>query len=88
MSRRPSLKSSQRFVMYIPNRLRQEIEGWVTKKGITLAEFGRDAFEAYLRDIKRKERDAQLAETCRLFDRQNNSVYQDWAPVEAQNWPV
>lgn len=86
MRRKPNLKSSQRFVMYIPNNLRAEIEGWVSKMGITLADFGRDAFIKYLDEIKRQERNAQLAETCRFFESNNVSVYREWASADKENW--
>jgi len=87
MSRRSAVKPNQRFVLYIPNSLRNEIENWVNKMGITFAEFGRDAFELYLNKKRKEERDAQLAETCRLFERKNNSVLNEWAGVEAETWP-
>ncbi|NIR53181.1 hypothetical protein GWO43_31455 [candidate division KSB1 bacterium] len=88
MSRKPNSKSSQRFVMYIPNNLREEIENWVDKMGITLAEFGREAFESYLKDIRREERNAKLAETCRIFEESNSSTYQEWQEMEDENWPA
>ncbi len=81
-------KSRQRFVMYIPNYLREEIEVWVNKKGITMAEFGRDAFESYLNDRRREERTQQLAETCRLFEDSNEQILKEWTVVENETWPV
>ncbi len=88
MSRRTAIKPNHRFVLHIPNSLRKEIEDWVNKMGITFAEFGRDAFESYLRNKRKEERDAQLAETCRLFERKSNSVLNEWAGVEAETWPA
>ncbi len=88
MSRRSAVKPNHRFVLYIPNSLRKEIENWVNKMGITFAEFGREAFELYLSEKRKEERDAQLAETCRLFERNNNSVLNEWAGVEAETWPA
>ncbi len=85
---RTAVKPSQRFVLYIPNTLRKEIEDWVNKMGITFTEFGRDAFELYLSNKRKEERDAQLAETCQLFESKNNRVLNDWAGVEAENWPA
>ncbi len=85
---RTAVKPSQRFVLYIPNTLRKEIEGWVNKMGITFAEFGRDAFELYLSHKRKEERNTQLAGTCRLFESENKSVLDDWAGVEAENWPA
>ena len=67
MSSRSAVKPNHRFVMYIPNSLRNEIEDWVNKMGITFAEFGREAFELYLHKKRKEEKNAQLAETCRLF---------------------
>lgn len=61
-------KTSQRFVMYIPFSLRREIDIWAEKMNMTLAEFGREAFESYLDNKKRQERDQQLMETCQLFE--------------------
>jgi len=29
-----------------------------------------------------------LAGTCQLFESKNNSVLNDWAGVEAENWPA
>ncbi len=81
-------KSRQRFVMYIPNNLREEIEVWVNKMGITMAEFGRDAFESYLSDKRREERNEQLAETCKIFEDGNELLLKDWAVVENENWPA
>jgi len=37
---------------------------------------------------RKEERDAQLAETCRLFERKSNSVLNEWAGVEAETWPA
>ncbi len=88
MSRRAAVKPNHRFVLYIPNALRKEIEDWVNKTGITFTEFGREAFELYLSEKRKEERDAQLAETCRLFERKNNSVLNEWAGVEAETWPA
>jgi len=88
MSRRSAVKPNHRFVLYIPNTLRKEIEDWVNKMGITFAEFGRDAFELYSDKKRKEEKNAQLAETCRLFENQNNGVLNDWAGVEAENWPA
>ncbi len=86
MRRKLNMKSSQRFVMYIPNNLRKEIEVCVNKMGITLADFGRDAFVAYLDEIKRRERTEQLAETCRLFESNNETIYREWATADNGNW--
>ncbi len=88
MSRRSAVKPNHRFVLYIPNSLRKEIENRVNKMGITFAEFGREAFELYLSEKRKEERDAQLAETCRLFERKNNGVLKEWAEVEAETWPA
>ena len=88
MPRRTAVKPNHRFVLYIPNTLHKEIEGWVNKMGISFAEFGRDAFELYLSNKRKEERDAQLAETCQLFESKNNIVLNDWAGVEAENWPA
>ncbi len=85
---RTAVKPSQRFVLYIPNTLRKEIDDWVNKMGITFAEFGRDAFELYLSNKRKEERNSQLAETCRLFESKNNSDLNDWAGVEAETWPA
>lgn len=74
--------------MYIPNSLREEIENWVGKTGTTLAEFGRQAFESYLENNRREERKTQLAETCRLFENQNNHIVHDWAGAESEKWPA
>jgi hypothetical protein len=79
-------KPNQRFVMYISNNLREEIEDWVDKMDITLAEFGREAFETYLENKKREQRHAQLAETCRLFDVTSDRVDRDWASTETDSW--
>ena len=87
MSRRTAVKPNHRFVLYIPNALRKEIEDWVNKMGITFAEFGREAFELYLSNKRKEERNTQLAETCQLFESKNNSVLNDWAGVEAENCP-
>ena len=80
-------KTSQRFVMYIPNNLRAEIDHWVDKRGMTLAEFGREAFETYLKNKIREEKEAQLAETCRIFESKNKDLIKDWAVLENQAWP-
>ncbi len=77
-----------RFVLYVSNALRKEIEDWVNKMGITFAEFGREAFELYLSSKRKEERNTQLAGTCRLFESENKSVLDDWAGVEAENWPA
>ncbi len=86
MSRRTAVKPNHRFVMYIPNSLRNEIEDWVNKMGITFAEFGREAFELYLHNKRKEEKNAQLAETCRMFESKNKSTLNKWAGIEAENW--
>ncbi len=88
MSRRTAVKPNHRFVLYIPNALRKEIEDWVNKMGITFAEFGREAFELYLHKKRKEEKNAQLAETCRMFESKNKSVLNKWAGIEAENWPA
>ncbi len=71
MSRGSVVSPDHRFVLYVSNALRKEIEDWVNKMGITFAEFGRDAFELYLSNKRKEERDVQLAETCQLFESKN-----------------
>ena len=88
MSRRTAVKPNHRFVLYIPNDLRKEIEDWVNKMGITFAEFGREAFELYLHKKRKEEKNAQLAETCRMFESKNKSVLNKWVGIEAENWPA
>ena len=88
MSRRSAVKPNHRFVLCIPDSLRIEIENRVSKMGITFAEFGREAFELYVNETRNEERDAQLAETCRQFERKNNGVLKEWAGVEAETWPA
>ena len=83
MSERTVAQPNHRFVLYIPNALRKEIEEWVNKMGITFAEFGREAFDLYLSKKRKEERNAQLAETCRLFESKNDGVLNDWSQVEA-----
>jgi len=88
MSRRTAVNPDHRFVLYVSNALRKEIEDWVNEMGITFTEFGREAFELYLSKKRKEEINTQLAETCQLFESKNNSVLNDWAGVEAENWPV
>ncbi|MFQ5863897.1 MAG: hypothetical protein ACE5IW_01555 [bacterium] len=88
MKPRPYSKTSQRFVMYIPNALREEIETWVNKRGITFAEFGREAFKSYLQNQRREERRAQLVETCLIFENNNSKFLNDWSVTDNENWPV
>jgi hypothetical protein len=86
MSTKAYPKTNQRFVMYIPNSLRQEVESWVCQRAMTLAEFGREAFEYYLDNKKREERKKQLAETCRLFSDINDDILKEWARAETESW--
>ncbi|MFQ5708948.1 MAG: hypothetical protein ACE5HO_15935 [bacterium] len=88
MTRKANTKARQRFVMYIPNDLRREIETWASQKGITLAEFGREAFESYLHAKRREERHAQLAETCQMLAELNDQVAEKWGITDAENWPT
>ncbi|RMD92886.1 MAG: hypothetical protein D6813_05085 [Calditrichaeota bacterium] len=88
MKNKNGIKNSQRFVMYIPNELRKEIENWVNKKGITMAEFGREALEEYLNSKLREERHAQLAETCKKFNHFHKEVKERWKALENKDWPV
>ena len=88
MSRRTAVKPNHRFVLYIPYALRKEIEDWVNKMGITFAEFGREAFELYLHKKRKEEKNAQLAETCRIFESKNKSILNKWAGIEVENWPA
>lgn len=74
--------------MYIPTNLREEIETWVNKMGITLAEFGREAFETYLSDKRKEERTEQLVETCKILDQHNDSVLKEWSSLEQESWPA
>ena len=87
MSVRINTKANKRFVMYIPGELRDEIEAWVGRKGSSLAEFGRAAFEFYLCVKKKEERNQQLAETCRIFDTDTESATDPWHTTEREAWP-
>ena len=80
-------KASQRFVMYISTHLRKEIEARVRQSGVTLAAFGRQAFETYLGRLKTEEIDRQLAQTCLIFQQTNQKVFKAWAEVDQANWP-
>ena len=84
----PNTKANQRFVMYISDKLRKEIAKWVKKQGITMAQFGREAFETHLRNKRREERHAQLAETCRLIELINSNNIEEWRSIETENWPA
>jgi len=55
---------------------------------ITFAEFGREAFELYLHKKRKEEKNAQLAETCRIFESKNKSILNKWAGIEVENWPA
>lgn len=87
MARKSNHKVRQRFVMYIPTDLRQEIEYWVKKQGITLAEFGREAFVSFLEKKRREERHAQLAKTCQLLSGDDEQIAAKWWMAESETWP-
>lgn len=86
MARRPTMKSNQRFVMYIPWELRTEVEDWVNRRGVSLAEFGREALETYLRSKQKEERNQQLVETCKLFETRSRMIFREWARTETESW--
>ncbi|MCG8603431.1 hypothetical protein MJD09_00310 [bacterium] len=80
-------KASHRFVMYISGQLREQIEDLVRQNGLTLAAFGRRAFESYLSQLQMEERNRQLTKTCMIFEQKNQQVFNQWADVE-KGWPV
>lgn len=88
MERTITTKANQRFVLYISHELRQRIEQWVTTNGITMADFGREAFKSYLENKRKEERMLQLAETCKLFKQQQNRVNQEWKATDFDSWPM
>jgi hypothetical protein len=80
-------KASHRFVMYISNQLREQVEELVKQNGLTLAAFGRRAFESYLSQLQMEERNRQLAQTCRIFEQRNQQIFNRWAEVD-KSWPA
>ncbi|MFQ5628153.1 MAG: hypothetical protein ACE5I1_05275 [bacterium] len=78
MSRKMVTKSGRRLVVYISEDLREEITGWIDSEGISMADFTRDALDAYLREKKREKRNTELKETCQLI---SNRLNEDKASV-------
>lgn len=60
-------KPSKRYVFYITEELRREIQQQAEREGMTFARFGRLALESYLQLKKQESRRAQLSETCKKF---------------------
>ena len=87
MKKMQHTKTSQRFVMYISTHLRKEIEDRVRQSGLTLAAFGREAFETYLGQLKKEETDRQLTQTCLIYQQTNQKVFKAWAEIDQTNWP-
>lgn len=72
MSHKMITKNGRRLVVYISDELREKLTGWVDNEGISLADFTRDALEAYLLEKQRELRNAELKETCQLISHKSN----------------
>ena len=80
-------KSNRRFVLHISSELRQQIEEWVNRNGVTMAYFGRVAFRKFLEDKKRERRQVQLLETCKRFEKRNTGLMDEWSETDFEKWP-
>jgi len=66
-------KSGRRLVVYISEELRAKLNGWVDSENISLADFTRDALEAYLDEKQREQRNAELKTTCQIVSSRDHS---------------
>lgn len=60
-------QDQQRFVFYISDDMRRQIEALVDKHGMTMARFGREALQSYLELKRIEKRKTELLETCKTF---------------------
>ena len=70
----------------ISNETRTEMERIATRKGISLAELGRQALEVFLAGEYRKLRLQQLRDNAIKYADIINSVGDDWCATETEGW--
>ena len=70
----------------ITRETRSEMERIASDKGISLAELGRQALEAFLTDVQRKMRLNRLRDTAIKYADIINSVGDDWSATETEGW--
>ncbi len=70
----------------ITRETRSEMERIASDKGISLAELGRQALEAFLTDAQRKMRLNRLRDTAIKYADIINSVGDDWSVTETEGW--
>ena len=70
----------------ITRETRSEMERIASDKGISLAELGRQALEAFLTDAQRKMRLNRLRDTAIKYADIINGVGDDWSATETEGW--
>lgn len=70
----------------ITRETRSEMERIASSKGISLAELGRQALEAFLADEHRRMRLHRLRDTAIKYADIINSIGDDWSATETDGW--
>ncbi len=70
----------------ISRETRSEMEILASGKGISLAELGRQALEAFLADEHRRMRLQRLRDSAIKYADIINSVGDDWSATEIEGW--
>ena len=70
----------------ISRETRSEMEIIASGKGISLAELGRQALEAFLADEHRRMRLQRLRDSAIKYADIINSVGDDWSATETEGW--
>ena len=70
----------------ISRETRSEMERIASGKGISLAELGRQALEAFLADEHRRMRLQRLRDNAIKYADIINSVGDDWSTTETEDW--
>jgi len=65
---------------------RSEMEEIASRKGVSLAELGRQALEAFLAEERRSARLRELCETATKHSDIINGVSEEWGAVETDGW--
>ena len=71
----------------VSTETRSQMEEIASRKGISLAELGRQALESYLVEARRQQRRQRLCETATKHADIIEGVAEEWQATEVEGWP-
>ena len=78
---------SGRVNIPVSQETRSDMEEFASRKGISLAELGRQALEAFLAQEHRRMRLERLRDTAIKYADIIGGVAEDWRVTEVEGWP-